>query len=183
MSRHVSLGAEVKGIMAQSYNHGHRGCVASRGHAMQRHGVRAQGGSLKMQRDLPAEAAIPGPWREVVNGTRGSVRKQSGAPCPRHGCMHEQASVNAKIVARGRGRDMQGRARATNGVHIVCHARSGRSVDTREIHVAMVSTPLQQTGADQNFLEVVGHARIVPDRGLDGLLGQARPGLLLGPCT
>ncbi|GKV50899.1 hypothetical protein SLEP1_g57579 [Rubroshorea leprosula] len=140
----------------------------------------AQGGMVKTQRALPVKASIPRSWRKVADKTRGSMQKQSMATCmgTRVSSLETRVHTRAtwvKTLARMGADRLEALAYTgvAKSVHRVGHARSGRSVDTRKIHVAMVSTPLQRTGAVQNSPEAAGCARTIPDKGLDGFVGPS----------
>ncbi|GKU94444.1 hypothetical protein SLEP1_g7940 [Rubroshorea leprosula] len=79
--------------------------------------AQAQGGSLETQWALSAEASIPGPWREVVDRTRGSLRKQSRASaCARESVQAQDMGAHTGNLGQDAGMHGGGQARGA-GAH------------------------------------------------------------------
>ncbi|GKV50071.1 hypothetical protein SLEP1_g56787 [Rubroshorea leprosula] len=123
----------------------------------------AQGGSRKTQRALPAEASIPGPWREVADRTR-KLGRDAGS----HGC----------DMARGTGtREHKHKRRRERVMRAV--ETFGALEQSRKFQSSLGGLDkAQNSDLDKDVNSTPDKLVYSTRQGVwDGLLGQAQPGV------
>ncbi|GKV15094.1 hypothetical protein SLEP1_g25894 [Rubroshorea leprosula] len=165
LSWYASLRAEVKGIKARSYGHVTEGVCSVQG--------ACHTASQSASADTRASTSTSTGISMGASGSMDVGMHDVGVSIVTRGCDYDTYACEG-ISARGAIRfKALAHTGAAKSVHRACNASNGRSVNMREIHGVMVSTPLRQTEAVQNSLEAAGRTRIVPYRGLEGLVGPS----------